>query len=279
MIIWIASYPKSGNTWVRSFLSSYYFTTDGNFNFDLLKNIKQFPSREFFKRKLTSINEAAENWLVPQREIKLKGKACFLKTHNVYGSYEGKSFTTNEFTLGAINIIRDPRNIITSLMNHYSLDENSALKMIGSVHRNLKDSKDEDDYSNYTFISSWSNNYNSWKAAKKFRTLMIKYEDLEINREETFIKIVKFINDLINNKEDINQLKLRKSIETTNFETLKKLEQDYGFSEAADHTNGKKKKIFFNLGNRNNYKKLLKKKTILSIEELFGKEMKEIGYL
>ena len=115
MIIWIASYPKSGNTWVRSFLSSYYFTTDGNFNFDLLKNIKQFPSREFFKRKLTSIDEAAENWLAPQREIKLKGKACFLKTHNVYGSYKGKSFTTNEFTLGAINIIRDPRNVITSL--------------------------------------------------------------------------------------------------------------------------------------------------------------------
>ena len=108
------------------FLSSYYFTTDGNFNFDLLKNIKQFPSREFFKRKLTSIDEAAENWLAPQREIKLKGKACFLKTHNVYGSYKGKSFTTNEFTLGAINIIRDPRNVITSLMNHYSLDENSV---------------------------------------------------------------------------------------------------------------------------------------------------------
>ena len=75
MIIWIASYPKSGNTWVRSFLSAYYFSSDGNFKFDLLKNIKQFPSKEFFNDKLPSVEDAAENWLVPQREI--KKQACF----------------------------------------------------------------------------------------------------------------------------------------------------------------------------------------------------------
>ena len=51
MIIWIASYPKSGNTYIRSFLSAYYFSNDGNFNFDLLKNIKQFPSDDFFESR------------------------------------------------------------------------------------------------------------------------------------------------------------------------------------------------------------------------------------
>ena len=48
MIIWIASYPKSGNTYIRSFLSAYYFSKDGEFEFDLLKNIKQFQNTEFF---------------------------------------------------------------------------------------------------------------------------------------------------------------------------------------------------------------------------------------
>ena len=47
MIIWIASYPKSGNTWVRSLLSAYFFTEDGEFNFNLLENIKKFPSEDF----------------------------------------------------------------------------------------------------------------------------------------------------------------------------------------------------------------------------------------
>ena len=47
MIIWLASYPKSGNTFVRAFLSSYYYSKDGNFDFGLLENIKQFPNEEF----------------------------------------------------------------------------------------------------------------------------------------------------------------------------------------------------------------------------------------
>lgn len=44
MIMWLASYPKSGNTFIRSLLSSYFFSEDGIFNFNLLKNIKQFPN-------------------------------------------------------------------------------------------------------------------------------------------------------------------------------------------------------------------------------------------
>ena len=49
MIIWIASYPKSGNTWLRSLVSSYYFSRDGSFNQDNLKLIDQFPSHKYFK--------------------------------------------------------------------------------------------------------------------------------------------------------------------------------------------------------------------------------------
>ena len=70
MIIWIASYPKSGNTWVRSLLSSYYFSEDGSFDFNLLKNIKQFPSKDFYNNKVLSVEDAAKNWLVIQRKIK-----------------------------------------------------------------------------------------------------------------------------------------------------------------------------------------------------------------
>ena len=51
MIIWIASYPKSGNTYLRSFISSYYFSKKGKFDFDLLLNILQFPSIKFTKKK------------------------------------------------------------------------------------------------------------------------------------------------------------------------------------------------------------------------------------
>ena len=159
------------------------------------------------------------------------------------------------------------------------LFRSEALKMIKSIFRNLKDSKDENDYSNYTFISSWSNNYNSWKSASKIKKLFIKYEDLELNRDETFLKILNFVNELLNKKDEIDEKKLRNSIKSTNFDVLKKEEEKHGFSESVYSLKDNKKRIFFNLGNKNNYKNLLKQKTIEEIEKEFNKEMKEIGYL
>ena len=279
MIIWLASYPKSGNTWVRSFLSAYYYSSDGKFTFELLKKIKQFPSKEFFDRKLLSVDEASQNWLIAQKKIKDKKKICFLKTHNVNGAFKGNSFTTNEFTAGAIYIVRDPRNVLTSVMNHYSLSESDGLKMMNSVYRNLRDVNDNDNYSNYSFISSWSNNYNSWKLSKNINSLFIKYEDLENDKYNTFSKIVNFTNNIIKKEKNIDENKFKLAIETTNFEVLQKKEEYEGFDEAVYSSKEGKMKPFFNLGRKNNYKNLLKPETSKIIEGLFEKEMKELGYL
>ena len=68
MIIWIASYPKSGNTYIRSLLSAYYFSKSGEFEFDLLKNIKQFPDKFFFDKELNNIEEAFKNYVPAQKK-------------------------------------------------------------------------------------------------------------------------------------------------------------------------------------------------------------------
>ncbi len=279
MIIWIASYPKSGNTWVRSFLSAYYFSDDGKFNFELLKKIKQFPNKEFFDIKLENVDDASKNWLIAQKKIKEKKQTIFLKTHNIYGAYKGNSFTSEEFTAGAIYIVRDPRNVLTSLMNHYSLNESEALKMINSIYRNLKDENDTDNYASYSFISSWANNYNSWKKSKNINTLFIKYEDLENDTYNTFTRIINFSNNLIKKEKNIDDERFKSAIKTTNFDVLKKKEETEGFHEAVYSSKEKKIKTFFNLGNKNNYKNILKTETSKAIEEIFEKEMTELGYL
>ena len=279
MIIWIASYPKCGNTWVRSLLSAYYFSNDGEFNFDLLKNIRQFPSPYFFPNKVSNIEEASANWIPVQKKIKETKKVFFLKTHNVYGAYKGNNFTSPDYTLGAINIVRDPRNVITSLMNHFSINEEDALKMMSNVNRNLRDRNDKDNYATYSFISSWDKNYRSWKLTKNINKILIKYEDLENDIENTFLKIIKFTNKIMRKNDEIDFEKLKKSIKTTEFDLLKKKEQKEGFEEAIYSSDNVKKRAFFNLGRNNDYKKLLNNKTIKSIEELFGEEMKELRYL
>ena len=86
MIIWLASYPKSGNTWIRSFISALLYTDKGQNDFSNLKKIKQFPARSQFKdfvKNLQNIEEIYKNWEVVQNFINLDKEVKFLKTHHV----------------------------------------------------------------------------------------------------------------------------------------------------------------------------------------------------
>ena len=114
MIIWIASYPKSGNTYLRSFIASYYFSKKGKFDFSLLMNILQFPSVKFTKKNIYSETEASQSWIYNQEQFFSGEKVHFVKTHNTLNSFKGNEFVNNNQTLGAIYIVRDPRNVITS---------------------------------------------------------------------------------------------------------------------------------------------------------------------
>jgi hypothetical protein len=74
VIIWLASYPKSGNTWLRSIVSSLLYSKSGNFDFELLKNIRQFPEKQFFKdiiNDFSNFNEIKRNWITAQEKINL----------------------------------------------------------------------------------------------------------------------------------------------------------------------------------------------------------------
>ena len=283
MIIWLASYPKSGNTYVRAFLSAYYFSEDGQFDFTQISKIEQFPHEKFFKQKVNSMSEASKQWMPIQKEINQNKKIKFFKTHSFLGNYEGNIFTSQETTLGAVYIIRDPRNVLTSIKNHFSLDDDKALKMITDKERWLMSNNGS--YASYTYISSWSNNYLSWFRNNQFRRLFIKYEDLITNKYETFRDIIVFTNTLMNRAEGVNKTKLQKAIETTNFNVLKKKEISETFDGSENSFkswrkfHSENKNLFFNLGPENDWKKILKTEISNEIESNFDKEMEELGYL
>ena len=283
MIIWLASYPKSGNTYVRAFLSAYYFSDNGQFDFSQISNIDQFPHEKFFNQKVKNFDEASRLWVPIQKKINHDKKIRFFKTHSFLGNYKGNEFTSPETTLGAIYIIRDPRNVFTSIKNHYSLDNEKALKMITDKTRSLMSNNGS--HASLTYISSWAENYLSWLRNNKFRRLFVKYEDLIENRYETFRDLIVFTNTLMNNVEGVNKLKLQKAIETTNFNVLKKKEMSEAFDGSdSSFKNWRKfhsenKNLFFNLGPENDWKKILEKEFAEKIETNFEKEMKELKYL
>ena len=131
-----------------------------------------------------------------------------------------------------------------------------------------------------TYTGTWNGNFNSWKSFKSNRKyLLIKYEDLIANKEQTLKKVLKFIHKLNNIKFEIDEVKLKNVMESTSFENMQNLEKDKGFIEARINKETQEKIPFFNLGPKNDWKKLLDLVTINKIEKAFKKEMEELGYL
>jgi len=199
MIIWIASYPKSGNTWIRSLLSTYLYSKDGNFNFSLLKKILKFPSKkylEYFTKDFSDIKKISEYWIASQERINLQNenKSIFLKTHSALCTLEKNSFTNKKNTQAVIYIVRDPRNVITSVGNHYSMNTKESYNFMIDKNRILTGDKwGGDNFGISEVLGSWSDHYKSWKNIKFAPILNIKYEDLINDAEKSLVKIINFL--------------------------------------------------------------------------------------
>lgn len=284
MIIWLASYPKSGNTWVRSFLYTLLFSKQNQVNLNKINVIDQYPTKFYFKNHVKNYNdfiEISQKWDITQKQINKDGKIKFFKTHHFLCNINGNNFTDLHNTLGVIHIVRDPRNIITSIKNHYSINDYSrALKFMKDEQHCIDvENKTHKDLNKReilnTLISSWSNHYKSWKNFPK-NNLLIKYEDMINNPEVTFNKIVNFIENLLKIK--IEKNKINKAISENSFEKLKNIENTEGFREAISDKNNNKKKFFF-LGPKNNWENLLPIDIRWNLEKSFEDEMKELNYL
>ena len=278
MIIWISSYPKSGNTWLRSLISSYYFTEDGNFKFEALKNISQFPQKKYFKEKIDRPGKVSSYWLSAQREIVKDKKVKFLKTHNSLLAINGNQFTSPQYTIGAINIIRDPRNILTSLCNHYELTYDEGISFMNNDRKSIIDPNEKSEYSDFQYLSSWSNHVSSWTKTNQFRKMVIKYEDLAIDPYKVFRDIIVFINTLSNFENKIDEKKLENCLRTTEFETLKAKENENGFLESIISQKKNKQIKFFNLGFKNKWKDVVPKAYHEKINNVFKADLIKLNY-
>lgn len=292
MIIWIASYPKSGNTWVRTIINQIIKGDEKNIDnvLDDISDIRMYPnkgdlispSRPILKKEYTPeevkklIRYSVKNWKISQNKINQKKQIKFLKTHNMFCKFtvgnKDYSFTDIQNTAGVIHVVRDPRNIATSVKNHFShnsYDETINMLIDENSWTGIKN------YGAPQFLSSWKNHYNSWKSFPK-NNLLIRYEDLINDTEKEIKRLMNYLSSFV--KINIEDKFIKTIIENTSFKNLSHLEKKGKFTE---NSFGKKaeKKTFFLLGPKNNWKKILKKNYSEKIRMSFKKEMKELNYL
>ena len=278
MIIWIASYPKSGNTWIRSFLAAYYFCKDGTFDINNLIKIEDYPNKQFFKEQVKE-GEIHKQWAESQKKICDEKKIKFLKTHNSLIKAFEYDFTQPKYTLGVVYIIRDPRNVITSVKNHNDFKTyEEALKFMQNDNAILSDYKHLKNYAKTTIINSWRINYQSWLQNNYYRRLTVKYEDMIENPNQVFRDLIVFVNTICRFNNGVDSKKLKNAIESTSFKNLQSIENQGKFSENVYSLKDKRKIKFFNLGPQNNWQNQLDKNLIDEMNDYYKVDLKKFGY-
>ena len=131
---------------------------------------------------------------------------------------EGNSFTDKTNTIASIYVVRDPRNIITSIANHYEFSIDEALEFITNKRKIIFDPEYQD-YGDIQFLGDWSNHYKSWKSLKIVPVKIIKYEDLLNNTYKTFVDLLNFLKRFMTI--NIAEEKLKNVIKSTDFDVLK----------------------------------------------------------
>jgi len=277
-IIWLASYPKSGNTWMRSLLANilYLKNSDDDFNFDILKKISEFDTlaNYMFLNKesikdggLKRLENISKHWIKAQINFNLKDKKKLFKTHASNISYLGNAYTNSETTKGLIYIIRDPRDVVISYSKHLNKSIDQVIEIIKKDNTITYSHKN----SFPVLMSRWDYHIMSWfnlKAPKIF----IQYEHMLENIEMIIKILIKFLNDHLDYNLTITDKSINKIIENTSFKKLREKERIEGFPEAS------KNSIFFRSGIKNQWQNILSSNQEKIISEAFHQTMKKFNY-
>ena len=291
MIIWIASYPKSGNTLLRIMLSNLFFTSNGigdinkiqtliptletTGRLDIIKNLN--PS-DFLQLNNLNILYKYFQTLQLKENLKIKGDFLFLKTHNALVSYFNYPFTTENNTVGYIYIVRDPRDVVISWSKHSNIDLDESIDFMckDTSYINWLHSKNTlvpKEMEIKTLLLNWEQHVLSWsKQGLNVPKLILKYEDVVYKKKDTLIKIVNFFNKKFGfNFANIDE-KIENIIKETNFKNLQQKENKEGFKDAVNDK-------FFRSGQKNQWKNILNDRQIKLIEEKFKNTMLKYGYV
>ena len=291
-IFWLASYPKSGNTLLRSILISLFFSKDGIFSLDQAKNIGQFDitihaerNKHVFKEDYKNIGNISTFYkymseLQSKKALGFKQDFIFLKTHSGLFEIDGSPFTNQQNTRGIIYILRDPRDVCISYSKHSGISIDKCIDFMSNsmstgywMESRKKEKIFTDTNRPKSMLGSWEKHVLSWTAINwKTPMLILTFEDLVYEKEKTINKIISFFEKNYNfnflNKDE----KIKNILQSTSFTKLKKEEQEKGFAEATGYNN------FFSVGKKNQWEEKLDKKQINKIEENFNTVMKKFNY-
>ena len=264
-IVWLASYPKSGNTWVRAFLHNYILQPAAPQNINALTEFSAVEcAAAFFHapgKVLTTAATQHKRSAVHEQLTHLHEDLVFVKTHNANVAVHDIPLCTPHCTAGAIYMVRDPRDIALS----YAAFAGKPVDDIISFMGNPRAANRGNEKQVFELLSSWSNHVASWISAPK--TMVLRYEDLVNDPEKHFAKIVLYLGG------DTEPGRLKRAIEFSSFDTLSAQERDHGYRA------GTAAGAFFRAGKTGQWREALTLPQRLKLETDHAEMMRKFGYL
>ncbi len=267
MITWIASYPRSGNTWVRALITAYANQGEVSIN-NIMQTGDKHPAYygDILKTPMQEWNMPHQAMLKPAAMLRMledAGNNLLLKTHDCNLDIAGVEQIPPMLTRAAIYVVRDPRDVALSFMNHYAMPSMSA-----AVDQMLNDETLTrfPDSGLYVPQMSWQKHAASWTRKLPYEVLILRYEDLLDKPFEEFSKVIRLL------KMDFDAKLIKKSIEACSFDKFQNAEKTTGFQEGQGQT-------FFHKGQANRWEQELEPALQQRIVKTCRREMKVFGYL
>lgn len=271
-IVWLASYPKSGNTWTRIFLANYFANADrplpineadrfgfGDSLVPMYRKIAGRPIDPHDKRQMLGLRGRLLH------AVATNGATVnFIKTHNADCPAFGVHLIPADLTRAAIYILRNPLDVVPSFARHFGITHEGAVKVMGrSDHVTESTEKQVTQY-----LGSWSDHAFSWTSEKRFPVLVVRYEDMLADPETSFAAVLRHMGV------PVDEARLEKAVRFSSFDEVSRQEKAGGFKETSEQADR-----FFVSGKAGNWQTELAPPLAKKIRKQHRKMMKTYGYL
>ena len=274
-LVWLASYPKSGNTWTRAFLHNLFKGMSGEAGTQDINGLNRFTAavngRELYAETLgfKPTDEHRDQIAAARHEVQRRATEqfeglIFTKTHQALMVDRGSTTINFAVTAGVIYIVRNPLDVAVSYAHHLGCSLDETIAIMGSANAEIPVTETQV----YEVLGSWSQHVLSWTHKPHQALCVMRYEDMLATPERTFGELARHL--LLTPTPG----QLAGAIDRSSFARLRAQEESEGFQERPSETDR-----FFREGRAGQWKDILTKKQVTRIVEDHGPQMARFGYL
>ncbi|MFY7960937.1 MAG: sulfotransferase domain-containing protein [Elsteraceae bacterium] len=273
-IHWLASYPKSGNTWLRILLQSYLAGgTAVDINKLTVGNWRSGERARFDEdigvasSDLTGGEIQAWRAAAIQAWVRTLTQPVYLKIHDTRSTIAESDDLAPGMTRSAIYLVRDPRDVALSLARHMTVSVDQAITFMGTLDQLMEQSRRRLHARLIEHWGSWSQNVESWLAPAPFPVHVLRYEALRSDPEAALLGVLTAL------ALPLEPEKIRAAVAVAALDKLRDQERTSGFIEGLGAG------AFFGEGRVQGWRGRLTARQIAQIEADHGPVMRCLGYL